>query len=292
MFFFIIGSATIAFIVFRILEEIYKCLQPFPNIQAKYGKDCWAVVTGASDGIGKGYCQVLAQQNVNICMLVRNEEKAKKLIEELSKGSTSKFKIVVVDFNNSLEEGFFDRVYKQIENLDIGLLINNVGVSHTRPLEKYNDNELREMITVNCFPIVFLTKKIIPKMLQRTKSAIINLSSFAGRVPLPYHQTYAATKAFDDFFSRSIALEYTNIDIMAHRPMYVTTAMTNFKKGQGAISPIQSAKGALQRLGLEYSTHGHILHRIQGFFGAVVVPSFLRNKLVKKELKKLVRKYL
>lgn len=45
-------------------------------------------------------------------MIIRNEEKAKKLIEELSKGSTSKFKIVVADFNNSLEEGFFDKVYK------------------------------------------------------------------------------------------------------------------------------------------------------------------------------------
>ncbi|CAK90631.1 unnamed protein product (macronuclear) [Paramecium tetraurelia] len=292
MFLYIVGLITIGFVVFRILEEIYKSLQPFPNIQAKYGKDCWAVVTGATDGIGKGYSQVLAQQNVNICMIIRNEEKAKQLIQELSKGSTSKFKIVVANFNNSLEDGFFDKIYKQIESLDIGLLINNVGVSHQAPLEKYNDNQLKEIITVNCFPIVFLTKKIIANMLQRKKSAIINLSSFTGRVPMPYNQTYAASKAFDDYFSRSIALEYPNIDILAHRPMYVTTPMTNFQKGQGAISPFQAAKGALQRLGLEYSTHGHIFHRIQGFFGAVVVPEFIRNIILKKEMRKLVKKHL
>ena len=63
-------------------------------------------------------------------MIIRNEEKANNLIKELSVGSTSKFKVVVADFKNSLEEGFFDRIYKQIESLDIGLLVNNVGVSH------------------------------------------------------------------------------------------------------------------------------------------------------------------
>lgn len=60
MFLFLIGAATIAFFIFRIIEEIYKSLQPFPNIQAKYGKNCWAVISGATDGIGKGYCEVLA----------------------------------------------------------------------------------------------------------------------------------------------------------------------------------------------------------------------------------------
>jgi len=60
MFLFSIGLITIAYIIIEILKEIYKCLQPFPNVQIRYGKDCWAVVTGATDGIGKGYCQILA----------------------------------------------------------------------------------------------------------------------------------------------------------------------------------------------------------------------------------------
>lgn len=73
MFLYFIGLATIAYFVFQVLKEIYKCLQPFPDLQKRYGKGCWAVVTGATDGIGKGYCQIFAKQGVNVVLIARNE---------------------------------------------------------------------------------------------------------------------------------------------------------------------------------------------------------------------------
>ncbi len=61
------------------------------------------------------------------------------------------------------------------------------------------------MIVVNCYPIVYLTKKLLKKMiLRQKKSAIINLSSVMGQYPTGYAAVYSATKAFDDFFSRSL----------------------------------------------------------------------------------------
>lgn len=75
-------------------------------------------------------------------------------------------------------------------------------------------------------------------MKNRKRSGIINLSSFTGRTPVPYNSIYSATKAFDDFFSKALALEVdNNIEIMSHRPLYVTTAMTHYKTGDGAITP-------------------------------------------------------
>lgn len=67
----------------------------------------------------------------------------------------------------------------------------------------------------------------------------------AGRVPIVYNQVYSGTKAFDDFFTRALALELNNIDVLSHRPCYVTTAMTHYAKGNGAISALDCAKGGL-----------------------------------------------
>lgn len=94
------------------------------------------------------------------------------------------------------------------------------------------------MLTINIFPVVFLTKKVLPIMKARKqRSAIINLSSIAGRIPLPFHQTYSATKAFDDHFTQSLALEIEGIDFLSHRPFFVSTPLTNYEKEAGAISP-------------------------------------------------------
>lgn len=71
----------------------------------------------------------MAKQNVNICMIIRNKEKGEKLIQELSATSSSKFRIVIADFVKCTELDFFDKIYEQIKDLDIGVLINNVGVS-------------------------------------------------------------------------------------------------------------------------------------------------------------------
>ncbi|CAD8051936.1 unnamed protein product [Paramecium sonneborni] len=285
------GLRMVLYWSFLLLGELYKCLQPIPNIKKKYGNDCWAVITGATDGIGKAYCQELVKQNVNVCMIIRNKEKGEKLIQELSAKSTSKFRIVIADFIRCTELDFFDKIYEEVKDLDIGILINNVGVSMKNPFERQSEVDIRQMLTINIFPVVFLTKKILPIMKQRkNRSAIINLSSIAGRLPLPFHQTYSATKAFDDHFSQSLALEVEGIDILSHRPFFVTTPLTNFEKEAGAITPEQCARGGLQRLGLEVTSHGYWYHRVLGFLLTYIIPQFIRTRQLKQILIKRAKK--
>lgn len=80
--------------------------------------------------------------------------------------------------------------------------------------------------------MTFLTHYIIPKFLKREKrSAIINLSSVAGEYPIPFISTYSATKAYNDFLTQAIQMEYSyKIDILSVRPMYVETGLSKMQK--------------------------------------------------------------
>ncbi len=103
------------------------------------------------------------------------------------------------------------------------------------------------MIVVNCFPIVFLSQIVIKIMNKRKlKSAIINVSSFITSMEIGYAQIYNASKAFDDFFSRSLAIEYRGeVDILSLRPLFVPTNINNNIQDPTSINVDQCAEGAL-----------------------------------------------
>lgn len=89
------------------------------------------MITGASDGIGEGFCYELARDGFNICLVSRTLEKLKRVEEKIKKINPNiKTKIVVADFKKSTDEGFFDNLMKDIGDIDISLLVNNVGVKN------------------------------------------------------------------------------------------------------------------------------------------------------------------
>ena len=92
-----------------------------------------------------------------------------------------------------------------------------------------------------------LTRVILPQMLERKeKPVIINVSSFTADFPLPIASIYSASKRFNNHFSNSLALElYKDIEVMSLKPLYVTTKLTHYVKGSGAILPTVCASGAL-----------------------------------------------
>lgn len=111
---------------------------------------------------------------------------------------------------------------EKVKKLDIGVLVNNVGTSELREYENLTYDEIQNIINVNCTSMVAMTQQLLPLLQKRTaKSAIINLSSFAGQSPLPYITLYSATKAMNTFFSEALSLENPNIDILSVRPMFV-----------------------------------------------------------------------
>ena len=100
--------------------------------------------------------------------------------------------------------------------------------------------------------MVLLSHYIIPKMLERgPRSAIINISSFSAEHPIPYASTYSATKAFNNFFSQALEMEYSHkIDILSMRPLYVESNMSKQQKSCTVASKNEFAQSTLKYLGI------------------------------------------
>lgn len=269
----LLGIYTVLKILTKVLYKIYKhFLRPSFDLSARYGRGSYALITGGSDGIGKAYAIELAKRGFNIILVARNKDKLDAAEGDIKKANRfATVKQVVADFANSNFEGFFDKLYDQVkEGTDISILVNNVGLDYPEFFLETNEKKLADLITVNVLPEVFLTRKILPDMQKRDKrfrSLIINMASASGTFAQPYTAVYCATKAFNDFFSRALSLEFycSRVDILSVRPFYVGTAMNAYKQGSDSITPNECVKGILSKVGWDIDTYGGLNHSLQGF---------------------------
>ena len=248
------------------------------DLAARYGKGSWVVVTGASDGIGRGFCEEFAKDGFNIVLISRNLQKLNKVSDELKKQfSNLQTKVIAADFVKSAEPGFFENIMEQLKGLDISVLVNNVGTDYSSPFKDFPEEKLREILMLNVFPQAILTRKLINQLSNRSKrSAIINLSSGLGMKPFPFVAPYSATKVYNDFLSRAIAAENPNIDITCLRPGFVSTPLAAWRpKNFWTITPNQCARGLMNKLGFKRFTHGHWKHSVYVTLKLGIVPNWI-----------------
>lgn len=256
-----------------------KFIRSQKDISSIYGKNTWALITGASDGIGKAFCDELVKYGFNICLLARNKEKLDQVEREIKQIYPHILtKVIVSDLSKAHEEGFCAEIEQELQDLDISILVNNAGIGGSNIFEKMQFDDLRNLVITNALSQVLITRCIIPIMLKRVKkSAIINLSSFCASRPLPYASVYGSTKIFDDFMARSLAIEYENkIDCMALRPNWVSTklstkAINNFD----VITPNRCVLDALKELGYEKVTAGNWIHSMLEWVIGTFVPDYI-----------------
>jgi short-subunit dehydrogenase len=112
-----------------ILLTFYHHFRPL-HLKSRYPSP-WAIITGASDGIGFGFCQELSKQGYNICLISRNREKLEQKVQELRAefGGKVEYRVVVADFRESFLEGFFGKLEQELDGIEPGILVNNVGIS-------------------------------------------------------------------------------------------------------------------------------------------------------------------
>ena len=138
-------------------------------------------------------------------------------------------KIIVADFK---DPNCLDKIVNELEdfNIDIGVLVNNVGMlgEHHMPFLELPKEDVIGMINVNCLAATVLCHSLMPKMKQKGKGAVINLSSSANFAIIPYLGVYAATKHYMTAFTVAIAEEYKDcgIEVQCIEPGAVKTAMT------------------------------------------------------------------
>lgn len=194
---FTLGSLSVLRFSLAFLQWVYvNFLRPAKNLK-KYGS--WALVTGPTDGIGKAFAFQLARKGLNLVLVGRNPEKLKDVSDSiLAKYGKTQIKTVVVDFTGDLDDGV-KRIRETIEGLDVGLLVNNVGISYpyARFFHEVDEELLKNLIKVNVEGTTKVTQAVLPGMLQRKRGAIVNIGSGAAIVipSDPLYAVYAATKA-------------------------------------------------------------------------------------------------
>lgn len=257
-------------------------VQPGKDIVARYGKGSWAVVTGASDGIGKGFCYRLAELGFNVVLIARNKEKLEKVAKELKdKFPSLQTRVVVANFAESSNPALFEKIYSEIQDLDISILVNNVGIMGDYLFHESSIKSLFELLTVNSLSVLHMTRVLLKKLSTRGKrAAVLTVNAGAALRPIPFLDTYGATKRFGDFLVRALAEEYANtIDFLCLTPAGVSTPMTlNHKEGGLTISAYDCAKEGLKKLGVTTQSPGHWKHYI-AVFGIRAVPSWMIQAL-------------
>jgi uncharacterized protein len=169
-------------------------------------QSAYALVTGASRGLGKAFAEALAARKQNLVLVARSKEKLEALARELrsSQGILAEaleFDLASPTAGQRLAQRLWDR------GLRINLLVNNAGFGERGTFCELSLDRQLEMIRLNNEVIVELTFRLLPSMLERRQGGIVNVSSTAGFQPIPYAALYAATKSFLTNFSLGLAEE-------------------------------------------------------------------------------------
>ncbi|KAH9558436.1 hypothetical protein CY35_06G008500 [Sphagnum magellanicum] len=234
---------------------------------SRYGD--WALITGATDGIGKAFTGKLAKKKINLVIVGRSQPKLEELAKELHSKYGVEVRFVVVDFTDDDLDGGLSRISQRTADIHVGILINNVGISYpyARFFHELDEKLTKNLLRVNIEVTTRVIQLFLPSMLKHKRGAIINVGSGAGSVlpSDPLYTLYAATKAFVDQLSRSLYVEYkhSGIDVQCQVPLYVATKMAKIRKASLAVpSPDTYATAGLKWVGYEPRCTPYWVHSI------------------------------
>ncbi|EDV25139.1 uncharacterized protein TRIADDRAFT_26050 [Trichoplax adhaerens] len=267
----ILGHLGATYIIIRISLTLWHFLRLFvlPKLGfrlrlTKLGQ--WAIVTGSTDGIGKAYARELAHRGMNVLLISRNKDKLKAVKEELESHCHHEIKTLAIDFNQPKK--IYQTISSEIQNLDVGILVNNVGIAYEYPsyYDELSDQILEQILNINVISAMEMTRLVLPKMIENKRGAIVNVASIAASVPMALMSVYSSSKAFLDFFSRSLNVEYNkdSIIIQSLIPGLICTKLSKVNKiNLFAPSPETYAKQAVNTIGLCDRTTGYWPHELQ-----------------------------
>ncbi len=212
----------------------------------------WALVTGASAGIGWELARQLAAGGANLVLTARRAERLEKLAAELAPRHNVKVEICPADHTrpDAPVELF---AFTQKKSLPIDVLINNAGFGAYGPFYRQDRQRLLDMVQVNCAAVVHLTHLFLPAMVERRSGYVMIVSSTAAFQPVAYITTYGATKGFDLLFAEGLAEELRHHGVRACALCPGSTE-SEFQQGAGQPTRIlrrQETAEKVVRVGLE-----------------------------------------
>lgn len=175
-----------------------------PTLEMTRGS--FALVTGASSGIGACFARALAARGKHLVLVARSKDKLEDLAREIRAKHSLRIEVVPQDLS---AEGAAQRLVSTLNErgMAIDLLVNNAGFGAQGDFWKLPLDRQSQMLRLNIVALAELTHLLLPPMLARRSGGIINVSSTASFQPVPYTSVYSATKAFVTSFSMALAEE-------------------------------------------------------------------------------------
>lgn len=270
-----VGLAAISYLSYKFIRQASTYALP-STLTTRYNPtgNNWALVTGASDGIGYGFSEELCARGFNVILHGRNGSKLEARTRELAaQFPTRKTAIVVLDVVGVT--GAIDRVADQVRGIlhehggELSVLVNNVG-GETRPyveLEGYTFEDVQKTIDKNAVFMTQITRVLLP-VLGAGSGVVMNISSTSS-FGMPFISVYCATKGFVDSFTYALAAECRvqrpNVEVLGLRSSAVKTAGFDIQETLFTPSARNLASGALNRVGCgKVIVWAYFWHWVQG----------------------------
>lgn len=158
-----------------------------------------------------------------------------------------------MDFSQN-NDADYAKLRKLVDGLDVSVLVNNVGLSHSIPVPFVETEyaEMRDIIMINCMATLRVTQLIAPGMISRKRGLVLTMASFGGAFPTPLLATYSGSKAFLQQWSTALAseLEPQGVTVQCVQSHLVTTAMSKIRKSSALVpNPKQFVRAVLGKIG-------------------------------------------
>ena len=241
----------------------------------------WALVTGASSGLGVSFARSLAQRGFPLILTARREPRLRDLARRVAAEHGVETCVVPLDLATpgaaaSLLEATGDR--------EVGFLVNNAGFGYNGNFTHNDADRYERMILLNCAAPTRLSQLFLPAMIRRKRGAVLWVSSTAAFQSVPYLSVYAATKAFDLMLGEGLfgELKGTGVEVLVVCPGITRTEFAmhaRMKETTRGADPEDVVERALRRLGRSM-TYVHGLHNKAGAFSTRLFPRKVLNRIL------------
>jgi len=278
------GYSLIIYSLYRFISFIFLYLIP-SSLKKYQRKNAYALITGSTDGIGKGIAFQLASKGFNIILHGRNEEKIIQVQKQLN--------LAFPDINVVywIHDAMLSNIIN-VENfaqLDISLLVNNVGAGDLEEFDQLTSEDIDRHIHLNAIFPTQVTRAFLG--LLKKPAMILNISSFAAVLSPAYLAVYSGAKSFNIAFSKSLSVELNDVDSMA---LIVGGVHSNSNKEPVSFfnpSSESFAKHVVARIGCGKSVvYPYWPHALQAYLMFSMPSSFLQSLLKGVMYEKIVQK--
>ncbi|MCJ1380601.1 hypothetical protein MMC17_003709 [Xylographa soralifera] len=288
--FYYTGVVTASYAVLLASSALYSFLRPSSLPKYQHGpKDSWALITGASDGIGYGFAEELSARGFNVILHGRNKQKLENCAAKLAHDFPSReTRLFIADASACSTPR--DELLKLISDIQLTILINNVGGTNPlsnpfKSLEEHTPEEIEKVINLNAGFATQITKTLLPTLIRNGPSLILNIGSL-GYLAGPWISVYAGTKGYLVSYSTALQTELRadGKDVTVHAVL-VGAVSTNGLKSKTSLF-VPSARVEAQ-VTLDKAGCGSVLitpyfpHAIQKFFLTNAPQTVMRTFMVR-----------